>query len=124
MKTKIYVVEVGVQQDGTEQEFEDYILKGTQPKSEYFNFYDENVCVFLDKRKAKKYADKYVKDGVTQTYAYMYNNIENLIKEDMQNIKEYATYNDFDYYIPKSNEMDYYIYKNNNKKIKKLINRL
>lgn len=71
---KIYMVEVGIELEKENAEFECYktlVVNENMVKC-YHSLYDENVIAFLDEQEAKDYIDEYVKNGVKNTYGFMW----------------------------------------------------
>lgn len=70
-KMKVYVVEVGVLLDKTNEEYASYALKigkGVGEKS----IYNEDTLGFATFGEAKKYVDYYVEVGVPSTYGFIW----------------------------------------------------
>ena len=53
----------------------------------WWSLYDENVIAFQDQEKAKKYIDEYVKNGVPNTYGFMWEIEKELDDFDLENLK-------------------------------------
>lgn len=116
MKKELFILEVGVLLQPDNEEFDCYNITGFYEN--VYGFYDENVCVFLDYDKAKKYAGFYVKEGVDNTYAYIRNETYNLDEEDLKNIEDSLSY-DIDYNFTEK-DVIYFIRKENNNIIKEI----
>ena len=98
MEKHLYCCEVGVLIPPTETIiFDDYTIKNFHDKE--WGFYDENKLTFLDKEKAKEYAEYYVKVGVDKTYAILYDFIENVEDEELEEIRT-SMYCETSLYMP------------------------
>lgn len=89
-KITIYYCEVGIELEPTHKEYHLYNIHNR-------SLYDENVIAYLDYEKAKKYAIDYVKKGVKNTYGLVWKVERTLEKEELQEIKDSGTFEDFDY---------------------------
>lgn len=68
----IYMVEVGIELENNDKEFEAYKIEVNGKVKNWKSLYDENVIAFTDEQEAKYYIDKYVKEGVKNTYGFMW----------------------------------------------------
>lgn len=90
----LYFVEVGVLLTEDCEEYDSYQINGFH---EEFGFYDENRCAYFKLEDAKKYGEKYVKDGVNGTYAvvhYTVINTDRLTDRNIVEITNSACYDD------------------------------
>ena len=71
---KIFMVEVGVELENNNHEFESYstIIIDENCQKGYQSLYDENVIAFLNENEAKDFINEYVKNGVKNTYGFMW----------------------------------------------------
>jgi hypothetical protein len=67
---KIYMVEVGVEIDKKEDEYENYLININGLDR---HLYDENVVAFFNKKKALDFINKYIDMGVKNTYGVLWN---------------------------------------------------
>ena len=121
MKYLVFDLEVGVHLNKNNEEYESYAISGATPTTE-FGYYDENWLSYFDYKKAKEYADYYVKNGVDNTYAFITSDIYNLDEQDIENIEDFKYFN-HDRDIPNIDSWLYYTYKDNNGEIKVLIDK-
>jgi hypothetical protein len=68
----VYMVEVGIELENKDKEFEAYKIEVGNKVKNWKSLYDENVIAFTDEQEAKDYIDEYVKDGVKNTYGFMW----------------------------------------------------
>lgn len=121
MNKKVYELEVGVHLDKDNEEYDCYGIGGATPTTG-FGYYDENRIEFLDYAKAKEYADYYVKSGVNNTYAFIFEETYNIENEAIEEIKNNG-YFDHEINVPHISTWLYYIYKDNNGEIKTIIDK-
>ena len=84
MRKHLYFCEVGVLLDEKHPEFDCYQIS-SMPKQ--FAFFDENVLTFLTKEEAYNYGKEYVEKGIERTYAIYYDFVENITKQELEEIK-------------------------------------
>ena len=73
---EIFMVEVGVELENDDKEFEAYNIEVKGTGKDWQSLYDENVIAFTDEQEAKDCIDKYVKEGIKNTYGFMWSVIE------------------------------------------------
>lgn len=120
MKKLVYCVEVGVLLKQHDEEFNYYTIKGFYDN--YCAFYDENRVLFFDYEKALNYAEKYVENGVINTYAIVHHDIFNFSDEDIENIENYGYADDY-IFNPTIESTNFYGIKNENNEIELLIDK-
>ena len=82
---KIYMVEVGVEIDKKNDEYDNYLMN-INGFDRYL--YDENVVAFLNKNKALDFLNEYVDNGVENTYGVLwdvYRELEDYEKKEVVN---------------------------------------
>ena len=113
MYRHLYFVEVGVLIPPTSEEYEFYQIRDFHNE---FGFYDENKLTFLTPQQAIDYGMDYVKNGVENTYAILYDYECNIEKWELQEIKDFF-YCEHSLDISADCITDFF-YKKNNKIIK------
>ena len=110
MERELYFVEVGVLLPKDYDDYECYKIKNFF--EDKYSFYDEDRCAYLTYKEAREYADKYIDEGVENTYAIVHSYSVDVEDEDIE-------------YIDVDNpEMDcvlYFAYKQNNNVIVEII---
>lgn len=119
MNTQLFRLELGVLLDQTDEEFEYY----NQVYTKNYGFYDENVIVYLDYKKAIKYANEYVNSSVDKTYAIITSAVANITKKDKNEIKNTGSFDASDIFGYNENDIEYFIYQSANR-IKTVINKI
>lgn len=112
MKKEIFVLEVGVLLNDTNNEFDCYHIPNFYDNE--YSFYDENRITYFDYNSAKEYADKYIKEGVNKTYAIIHSYIVNLDDYDIESINDFG-YCEQALENPTLETTHYFAYKDNDK---------
>ncbi len=87
-KTKIFMVEVGIELNENSEEYNYYNIKVNGKEKGYQSLYDENILAFLDQKQAKNYIDEYVKNGVKNTYGFMWSIEKDVEDFEQEELKE------------------------------------
>ena len=122
MHKNFYEVEVGIHLTEEDEEFEPYSIDNVTNTTN-FAYYDEDQVAFFEYKKALDFANNYVKNGVENTYAFIYLDEYNFSNEQIKSVKEFGTFDTNNIIIPPISEWLYYIYKNENGKIITLKNK-
>lgn len=110
MKRDLYFCEVGVLLPKDDEDYEFYQLNNFHRE---FGFYDENKLTFLTEEERNNYALDYVKNGVENTYALLYQYNCNIEERELQDIKDFK-YSEYSLEMA-SDDITEFIYKQNNK---------
>ena len=122
MHKNFYEVEVGIHLTKGNEEFDSYAITDVTNETA-FAYYDENQVAFFEYKKALDFANNYVKNGVKNTYAFIYLEEYNFSSEQIEEVNEFGTF-DVNYItIPPISEWLYYIYKDENGNIITQINK-
>lgn len=122
MHKNFYEVEVGIHLTEDNEEFDSYSITDVTNKTN-FGYYDENQVAFFEYKKALDFANNYVKNGVKNTYAFIYLEEYNFSNEQIKSVKEFGTFDTNYIFIPPISDWLYYIYKDKNGNIITLINK-
>lgn len=116
MKKNLYFVEVGILLTPNDDDFACYQINDFHRE---LGFYDENKLTFLTQQEANDYAMDYVKSGINNTYAILYDYNCNITKDQLQEIKDFKS---CEYSLDMSiNDITEFIYKQNNEIIRENI---
>lgn len=122
MHKNFYEVEVGIHLTDDNEEFDSYAVADVTNETN-LAYYDENQVAFFEYKKALDFANNYVKNGVKNTYAFIYLEEYNFSSEQIEEVNEFGTF-DVNYItIPPISEWLYYIYKDENGNIITQINK-
>lgn len=113
MHKNFYEVEVGIHLTEDNEEFNNYSITDVTNKTD-FAYYVEKQVAFFEYKKALDFANDYVKNGVKNTYAFIYLEEYNFSNEQIKSVKEFGTFDTNNIVIPPINEWLYYIYKDEN----------